>query len=1289
MHTKHLSKFRTTLLLLFFSIFLFSPVLKATPIDCPLGFYSVWFGASTWKRVDQVNIATEYQRLLADFDNIEGTNATFITSSINNETRHLLEFEKGELNTVLGVQDAYTDQSQFYYMENPAPSWTYNGNSITRDLRSIINKYAEQDFYWPISDAEALIDNVVDDIQENFLNNEGLGFYNLGDEFILNYPLGGTSYQSKNTRAFTVTKKIIDKIRERDKTRPIMLSAYYAGMRTDPWEIQERDKVFSGVNMPGWNIWADHSYTFAADYIDTQTSDHATHATDYVGVHYHEHYYENAFIPRRELSSKIQQYADEAEYEGPTPEWWGTIQVQREWRWSNSKNKYYMSMRRPTRNEIFSQAYSLLALGAKGIMSYTYVSNRMDEDPNDLGYADDSVNLGYQIVHGLISEEYLETGDDLTNYRKPLSASNSYDDTNLLFPRDFYEHYNPQGKYPYDNVRDAYAKLKEILPIMRNLRWWWTFNGRYVFDSELNLISRFNTPLSSKFSIVGVLGDNLHPNVSSIYIGAFDNPDNDPEAEYYFISNFENNRVDVNNVITDNTVSDEFSIELESLRGRNVEVIWKGNNLSTCSISGNELDIEIQPADAMLIRISPSSTLSSSLEYHSGTISGPRDIDGHLYIKNGTVTLDGYFEISGKIDILSDATLNIAAGSTILFENSTSEIVVRDGGNIHINGTSTNPVNIGFISDDGPDLWKGIIISTDAGTDSDITYTNIRNAQKAIQYWTTTSGSRADFNHVNIRDCGTGYVLHGKLSYIQYNLIEDCNKGISIYPWTSSTSYHIQYNTISDITEYGVEADDNYIVNVRDNLIEECGKSAIKADNITYLHVEENEIRYCGRDINRDSNDDLLIYPVIDVSGATEIYHFFENEIIDNAMPAVRMMGSSTIRSSWDNKDNVIANNATIVEDGSMYKTEFILGSGYHLNFSSRRYDIFRNINSPSDPTIFTYLDVGTRSLFIDQIWWGETPMTSTDIEETLHEYGTSNVYLYPSTSSGSTAKHSTSDYWGLNISNVDIQDSKLMQAHEFMDSGQPEEANRILNDLLYEDYPYALKGFVESLRMMNTSSDAIIAKLQSFASTTQDHSIKTNIKHEIGSYLRRNFEFDAATNYYQSLANDPESDIDKLHTLIQLEETNLARLRFDESLPEDAKYFSAAINMDEEISSVEDRIEELQKQIIALTNGRRSSETEELVLTEFSLENAYPNPFNPDVTIPFNIPTNSHVEITIFNVMGQQVATLFDGIKTAGSHTLTWNSTDENGLMLSSGIYFVSMRTDNHVFNKKIVLLK
>ena len=97
----------------------------------------------------------------------------------------------------------------------------------------------------------------------------------------------------------------------------------------------------------------------------------------------------------------------------------------------------------------------------------------------------------------------------------------------------------------------------------------------------------------------------------------------------------------------------------------------------------------------------------------------------------------------------------------------------------------------------------------------------------------------------------------------------------------------------------------------------------------------------------------------------------------------------------------------------------------------------------------------------------------------------------------------------------------------------------------------------------------------------------------------------------------------------------------------------------------------------------------------EFSLSQNYPNPFNPTTTISFDLPEASRVKLAIYNMMGQEVATLVNGIQPAGHQNAIWEGKSDSGIPLASGLYFCRLQAEGLSSGKdftrinKMLLLK
>ena len=87
---------------------------------------------------------------------------------------------------------------------------------------------------------------------------------------------------------------------------------------------------------------------------------------------------------------------------------------------------------------------------------------------------------------------------------------------------------------------------------------------------------------------------------------------------------------------------------------------------------------------------------------------------------------------------------------------------------------------------------------------------------------------------------------------------------------------------------------------------------------------------------------------------------------------------------------------------------------------------------------------------------------------------------------------------------------------------------------------------------------------------------------------------------------------------------------------------------------------------------------------SKVQLKQNYPNPFNPTTTIQFDIPVNSEVSLTLYNMLGQKVSTIYKGRLNSGSHSFTLNAKE-----LSSGVYIYQLRTGQQTLTKRLTLIK
>jgi flagellar hook assembly protein FlgD len=90
-----------------------------------------------------------------------------------------------------------------------------------------------------------------------------------------------------------------------------------------------------------------------------------------------------------------------------------------------------------------------------------------------------------------------------------------------------------------------------------------------------------------------------------------------------------------------------------------------------------------------------------------------------------------------------------------------------------------------------------------------------------------------------------------------------------------------------------------------------------------------------------------------------------------------------------------------------------------------------------------------------------------------------------------------------------------------------------------------------------------------------------------------------------------------------------------------------------------------------------------------FGLSQNYPNPFNPSTTVTFEVPSQSNVELAIYDVAGKLVAVLVEDRRAPGTYTAHWDGRDRMGQPVASGMYFVRMRAGSFVQTRKLLLIK
>jgi len=96
------------------------------------------------------------------------------------------------------------------------------------------------------------------------------------------------------------------------------------------------------------------------------------------------------------------------------------------------------------------------------------------------------------------------------------------------------------------------------------------------------------------------------------------------------------------------------------------------------------------------------------------------------------------------------------------------------------------------------------------------------------------------------------------------------------------------------------------------------------------------------------------------------------------------------------------------------------------------------------------------------------------------------------------------------------------------------------------------------------------------------------------------------------------------------------------------------------------------------------STQSGQISRTESGMSQNHPNPFNPSTSISYTLSSDGFVNISVYNILGQEVAVLVNGEQTAGTHLASWEASNVPG-----GIYFYTKKTGDMIITRKMTLVK
>lgn len=123
--------------------------------------------------------------------------------------------------------------------------------------------------------------------------------------------------------------------------------------------------------------------------------------------------------------------------------------------------------------------------------------------------------------------------------------------------------------------------------------------------------------------------------------------------------------------------------------------------------------------------------------------------------------------------------------------------------------------------------------------------------------------------------------------------------------------------------------------------------------------------------------------------------------------------------------------------------------------------------------------------------------------------------------------------------------------------------------------------------------------------------------------------------------------------------------------------------------TTVSYEVEEVQKIDFSELTSLEDMTKMQAIVKAFKLRQNYPNPFNPSTTIMYEIPKQGKVEVSIFDMNGKLIKNMVNRYQTAGSHQIVWQGLNQTGQKVASGFYIYTVKFDNTLSSKKMLLIK
>ncbi len=622
------------------------------------------------------------------------------------------------------------------------------------------------------------------------------------------------------------------------------------------------------------------------------------------------------------------------------------------------------------------------------------------------------------------------------------------------------------------------------------------------------------------------------------------------------------------------------------------------------------------------------------------TVSGTNDLKAPMTIASGcTLTVSGTYNVYGDIAVNSGGTLIVNSGANLNFLLGTKLTI---NGTLTANGTSSNRITFNFDSPGTVNNQNGIFI-TSTGSSS-ITYCNITNAYKGISITSSTSNT-INNNYIYSNTLGV-YCLNvssASMSISNNNIYNNSYDGF----YLGSSSLDLSNNKIHDNSRYGIKCYNSSPV-IFSNQIYYNDSSGVQCENQSSAMFGQY--------------GDGEGHNIITGNGRRGIY------AKDNSNIFLGMGSGTGINSIYSNSSYELEtyNTSAISAEKNWWGYPFSSGE-FYAQSSSIDWDPIYSPYSQTDPN-------GGLS-------------KSNSSEESISESGNDSGVFDEDLRQALTQQIKSNFTEAVNLYK-NILDNLVSENMTL------KQTDKSIFALLYLSNCYERSGRKDFGGFLNTS-------LKTISSSSSMYPVISKLK---SYWLIKDNKFEDALLVLDDLLTKYSSDKEIVKQslfdkgciyFVHLNDEQKAKEQFAklESLfPKDDLVIDSKLLIGEVAPNMQGT--EYSRGTVKEGNENVNSLNNEIP-TEYALSGNFPNPFNPTTTIKYALPTESNVELKIYDLMGREIRTLVNGNDGIGYKEIMWDGKNNSGNQVSSGIYLyrlVAKSLENgKVFEKsaKMILMK